>query len=49
VENLEQLRVLAHGYRIRVYTSPWETLGIDTEADLVEARNRLSAHQKSPP
>jgi len=40
VENLEQLRVLDHGFRIRVYTSPWETLGIDTEADLMEARRR---------
>ena len=39
-ETLEQLRALAHGYRIRVYTTSWETLGIDTEEDLAEARNR---------
>ena len=45
VESLEQLRVLAQGFRIRVYTSPWETLGIDTEADLAEARSRWSARK----
>jgi 3-deoxy-manno-octulosonate cytidylyltransferase (CMP-KDO synthetase) len=48
VENLEQLRVLAHGYRIRVYTTPWETLGIDTEADLIKARSQWSARQETP-
>ncbi len=39
-EGLEQLRVLAHGYRIRVYTTDFETVGIDTETDLLEARRR---------
>ncbi len=39
-EGLEQLRALAYGYRIRVYTTSWETLGIDTEEDLAEARSR---------
>lgn len=40
MENLEQLRALGHGYRIRVYTTQWETFGIDTEEDLREARDR---------
>jgi len=44
-ENLEQLRALENGYRIRVYDSPWETLGIDTEADLIDARNRWLSRQ----
>jgi len=39
-EGLEQLRVLAHGYPIRVYTTDFETVGIDTEEDLSAARLR---------
>ena len=42
-EGLEQLRVLAHGYRIRVYTTEWETVGVDTEEDLMAARSRWQA------
>lgn len=37
-ESLEQLRVLGHGFQIRVYTTEWETWGIDTEEDLERAR-----------
>jgi 3-deoxy-manno-octulosonate cytidylyltransferase (CMP-KDO synthetase) len=44
-ENLEQLRVLENGFRIRVYDSAWETLGIDTEEDLIEARTRWLGRQ----
>lgn len=40
MESLEQLRALGHGYRIRVYTTKWETFGIDTEEDLQKARDR---------
>ena len=39
-EGLEQLRVLAHGYRLRVYTTEWETVGVDTQEDLEAARRR---------
>ncbi|MEW6439467.1 MAG: 3-deoxy-manno-octulosonate cytidylyltransferase [bacterium] len=39
-EKLEQLRALGHGHRIRVYTTKWETLGIDTEEDLLRAIDR---------
>ncbi len=42
-EGLEQLRVLAHGYRVRVYTTDFKTIGIDTEEDLYEARRRWEA------
>jgi len=42
-EGLEQLRILEHGYEIRVYPTEWETLGIDTEEDLLEARRRCMA------
>ena len=32
-ESLEQLRVLAHGYRIRAVEVAQDTVGIDTPAD----------------
>ncbi len=47
-EGLEQLRILEHGYKIRVYPTEWETLGIDTEEDLQEARRRWAAEAGSP-
>jgi 3-deoxy-manno-octulosonate cytidylyltransferase (CMP-KDO synthetase) len=42
-EGLEQLRILEHGYEIRVYPTERETLGIDTVEDLEEARRRCMA------
>ena len=45
-EGLEQLRILEHGYRIRVYATEWETLGIDTKEDLLEARRRWMADER---
>jgi 3-deoxy-manno-octulosonate cytidylyltransferase (CMP-KDO synthetase) len=33
-ESLEQLRVLEHGYRIRVLVTHYDGFGIDTEEDL---------------
>ena len=47
VERLEQLRVLEQGFRIRVVTTSWETLGIDTEEVLKEARNQWKAREKA--
>lgn len=41
-EKLEQLRALALGMSIAVRVVDVEPLGVDTEADLVEARRRLS-------
>ncbi|HEX4946942.1 MAG TPA: 3-deoxy-manno-octulosonate cytidylyltransferase, partial [Blastocatellia bacterium] len=40
-EALEQLRALAHGYRIRVVPAAHRSLGIDTPDDLLQARNLL--------
>jgi 3-deoxy-manno-octulosonate cytidylyltransferase (CMP-KDO synthetase) len=40
-ERLEQLRVLEHGYRIKVVETEFETIGIDTPEDLVRAKEYL--------
>jgi 3-deoxy-manno-octulosonate cytidylyltransferase (CMP-KDO synthetase) len=37
-EKLEQLRILEHGHRIRVSVGAYETLPVDTQADLEKAR-----------
>ncbi|MFC1888323.1 3-deoxy-manno-octulosonate cytidylyltransferase [Thermodesulfobacteriota bacterium] len=37
-EKLEQLRALENGIRIRVLESPADTIGVDTEEDLVRVR-----------
>jgi 3-deoxy-manno-octulosonate cytidylyltransferase (CMP-KDO synthetase) len=37
-EKLEQLRVLENGYRIKVPTTRYQTLGVDTEEDLERVR-----------
>lgn len=41
-ERLEQLRALENGYDIRAVETTFETVGIDTEADLEKARLLLS-------
>lgn len=41
IEALEQLRALAHGYRIRVVQTAHRSLGIDTLADWEKARTLL--------
>lgn len=41
-ERLEQLRILEHGYRIRVVVTPWEALAVDTQEDLERARARAA-------
>jgi len=46
LERLEQLRVLAAGFRIRVYVSAWESIGIDTEEDLEKARKQWMNRDK---
>lgn len=41
-ESLEQLRALEHGFRIRVVETSYDSVGVDTEADLDRVR-RLAA------
>lgn len=40
-ESLEQLRALQNGYRIKVILTDYSGFGIDTEQDLIRARERL--------
>ncbi len=40
-EGLEQLRVLENGYKIKVVTTQFDTIGIDTEEDLQRAKEVL--------
>jgi 3-deoxy-manno-octulosonate cytidylyltransferase (CMP-KDO synthetase) len=42
-ESLEQLRVLEHGYRIRVVVTSYRSIGVDTPEDLERVREALSA------
>lgn len=42
VERLEQLRFLEHGIAIHVTETPYDTVGVDTEADLQRVENVLS-------
>ncbi len=43
-ESLEQLRILEHGYKIRVVEVEHDSPGVDTEADLRRVRRLLSWH-----
>ena len=40
-EALEQLRVLEHGYRIKLVKAAHRSIGVDTPEDLVAARNLI--------
>jgi 3-deoxy-manno-octulosonate cytidylyltransferase (CMP-KDO synthetase) len=42
VEQLEQLRALEHGYRIRVVPTTYESIGVDTPEDVVRAERVLA-------
>jgi 3-deoxy-manno-octulosonate cytidylyltransferase (CMP-KDO synthetase) len=42
VEKLEQLRALEHGYKIRVVASVKPSIEVDTEADLMRAREAVA-------
>jgi 3-deoxy-manno-octulosonate cytidylyltransferase (CMP-KDO synthetase) len=41
-ESLEQNRWIENGYRIRTALTPWESIGIDTPADLEKARQIIN-------
>lgn len=40
-EKLEQLRVLSGGYKIKVIETPYDTIGVDTPADLEKVKEQL--------
>lgn len=42
-EKLEQLRVLEAGYKIKVIETTFDTVGVDTEEDLLRVENLLKA------
>jgi 3-deoxy-manno-octulosonate cytidylyltransferase (CMP-KDO synthetase) len=42
VEQLEQLRVLEHGYRIRVVPTTYESVGVDTPEDVARVERLLA-------
>ena len=46
LENLEQLRPLWHGFSIALLDAESESFGVDTPADLEEARKRAAADSK---
>jgi 3-deoxy-manno-octulosonate cytidylyltransferase (CMP-KDO synthetase) len=42
-ERLEQLRAIENGYKIRVVETEYESLGVDTPADLERVRQLMEA------
>jgi 3-deoxy-manno-octulosonate cytidylyltransferase (CMP-KDO synthetase) len=40
-ERLEQLRVLENGYKIKLVTTKYDSIGVDTPEDLIQARKRI--------
>lgn len=45
-ESLEQLRALEYGYRIRVISTPFRSIGVDTQEDLEQVRLMFQAGQE---
>ncbi|MBL7171181.1 MAG: 3-deoxy-manno-octulosonate cytidylyltransferase [Candidatus Omnitrophica bacterium] len=43
IERLEQLRALEHGYNIKVVETRFDTVGVDTRADLYKVRRIMSS------
>jgi 3-deoxy-manno-octulosonate cytidylyltransferase (CMP-KDO synthetase) len=47
VEQLEQLRALEHGYRIRVVPTTYESIGVDTPEDVARVERMLTGQATS--
>ena len=45
VEQLEQLRALEHGYRLRVVLTTHESVGVDTPDDIARVEHILAGHE----
>ena len=45
IEKLEQLRVLEEGFRIKVIETKYDTIGVDTPADLEKLKNYMGTHR----
>ena len=43
-ESLEQLRVLENGYKIKVLSTPYKIIGVDTQANLDQVCNLVKKH-----
>jgi 3-deoxy-manno-octulosonate cytidylyltransferase (CMP-KDO synthetase) len=46
-EALEQLRALEHGYKIKVVETPYDSVEVDTPAELERVRELLAGHNKT--
>ncbi len=42
LEQLEQLRALEHGYRMKLLETPYDTIGVDTPGDLARVEQHLT-------
>jgi 3-deoxy-manno-octulosonate cytidylyltransferase (CMP-KDO synthetase) len=43
-ENLEQLRVLENGFKIKIIETPFLTIGVDSPQDIIKVENYLEEH-----
>ncbi|MBI4430555.1 MAG: 3-deoxy-manno-octulosonate cytidylyltransferase [Candidatus Omnitrophica bacterium] len=48
IEKLEQLRFLWNGYKIRVWVTPHESIGVDTQADFDRVESMMKSGSKAP-